>query len=310
MNVDSSGTAAESIFDLISLAASILDVATNPSDPWAWAGLAGDIIDVAIPFVGGIGETVKATSTALKIADTADDVRDTSKAVEVLIDTSEGLCFVAGTVILTSSGKRAIETIQSGDYVWAWDEATNDVALKKVVETYVNQTDELIHIFVNGEEIITTPSHPFYSPVKGWTDAVRLRAGDMLLLVNGEYVVVEKVQHEILEAPVTVYNFQVEDYHTYYVADSGILVHNSCSSNFKRIDPEYFEKANHLKKGTFHRHVKPTILKAEKPTRELVGNNPDILMNRSGQIAYQNVRDKKKMQLTELFMGDILNKIT
>ena len=33
-------------------------------------------------------------------------------------------------------------------------------------ETYVNQTSELVHVFVGGEEIITTPTHPFYSPVK------------------------------------------------------------------------------------------------------------------------------------------------
>ena len=85
-----------------------------------------------------------------------------------------------------------------------------------------------MHIFVNGEEIICTPTHPFYNPVKGWTDAVHLSAGDILVLVNGEYVVVEKVQHELLENPVKVYNFQVEDYHTYYVAESGVLVHNDC----------------------------------------------------------------------------------
>ena len=122
----------------------------------------------------------------------------------------------------------AIENVQVGDKVWAWDEETGDVSLKEVVETYINETDELVHLFVNGEEIVCTPSHPFYSPVKGWTDAVHLRAGDILVLVNGEYIVVEKVQHEILEAPITVYNFQVEDYHTYYVADAGVLVHNSC----------------------------------------------------------------------------------
>ncbi|MEE1328621.1 MAG: polymorphic toxin-type HINT domain-containing protein, partial [Oscillospiraceae bacterium] len=58
--------------------------------------------------------------------------------------------------------------------------------------------------------------------------AVHLRAGDILVLVNGEYVVVEKVQHEILEAPITVYNFQVEDYHTYFVTNAGVLVHNTC----------------------------------------------------------------------------------
>ena len=141
-------------------------------------------------------------------------------------------CFVAGTAVLTSIGAKSIETVQPGDLVWAWDEDTGDVSLKKVVETYVNETDELVHIWADGEEIVATPSHPFYSPVKGWTDAVRLRAGDVLVLVNGEYVVVERVQHEFLESPVTVYNFQVEDYHTYYVA-SGVLVHNSCNHNGK-----------------------------------------------------------------------------
>ena len=143
---------------------------------------------------------------------------------------SSPYCFVAGTTVLAATGAVAIETIQKGDQVWAWDEETGDVTLKEVVETYVNETDELVHVFVNGEEIITTPAHPFYSPVKGWTDAVHLSAGDILVLVNGEYVVVEKVQHEILEAPVTVYNFQVKDYHTYYVTDVGVLVHNTCKA--------------------------------------------------------------------------------
>lgn len=139
------------------------------------------------------------------------------------------VCFVAGTLVKTGDGAKPIEGIRTGDMVWAWDEETGDVALKPVVETYVNETDELVHVFVNDEEIICTPSHPFYSPVKGWTDAVHLRAGDILVLVNGEYVIVEKVQHELLENPVKVYNFQVADYHTYYVSDSGVLVHNMCA---------------------------------------------------------------------------------
>ena len=137
-------------------------------------------------------------------------------------------CFVAGTPVLTEDGDKPIEDVTVGDYVWAWDEATGTTELKQVVETYVNETSELTHIFVNGEEIVATPTHPFYCPVKGWTDAAHLRAGDILVLVNGEYVVVEKIQHELLENPVKVYNFQVQDYHTYYVAESGILVHNRC----------------------------------------------------------------------------------
>ena len=138
-------------------------------------------------------------------------------------------CFVAGTPVLTENGDKPIEDVTVGDYVWAWDEATGTTELKQVVETYVNETSELTHIFVNGEEIVATPTHPFYCPVKGWTDAAHLRAGDILVLVNGEYVVVEKIQHELLENPVKVYNFQVQDYHTYYVAESCVIVHNTCN---------------------------------------------------------------------------------
>ena len=142
-----------------------------------------------------------------------------------------GVCFIAGTLIATADGQTPIEDIEPGDLVWAWDEETEDVSLKPVVETYVNETDELIHLTVNGEEIVSTPNHPFYSPVKGWTAACKLRAGDILVLVNGDYVVLEKVQHELLESPIRVYNFHVADYHTYFVGEDCVLVHNSCTNH-------------------------------------------------------------------------------
>lgn len=36
------------------------------------------------------------------------------------------------------------------------------------------------------------------------------------------------MQYETLETPVKVYNFEVEDYHTYFVGKNCILVHNTC----------------------------------------------------------------------------------
>ena len=189
-------------------------------------------------------------------------------------------CFVAGTAVLASTGYVAIENIKAGDYVWAWDEETGKVGLKQVVETYVNETTELVHVYVNGEDIVTTPTHPFYSPVKGWTSAIHLKAGDILVLVNGEYVIIEQVQHELLEAPIKVYNFQVESYHTYYVANCSVLVHNNCTQNggghgntvhAKKID----EKIEILKKsGEYTRIYGNRSLK----TAGLVGNQrPDII---------------------------------
>lgn len=137
-------------------------------------------------------------------------------------DIAYGVCFVAGTLILTAEGTKLIECISKSDIVIATDPETGETAEKEVVEVYVNESSELVQLTINGEEITTTPTHPFYVPQKGWTFAIELRAGDILVLVNGEYVTVEAVQHEILESPVTVYNSQVADFHTYYVGEQSV----------------------------------------------------------------------------------------
>ena len=146
------------------------------------------------------------------------------------IGTAISVCFVAGTLVKAVEGDVPIENIQVGDYVYAHNPETGETELKPVVQTFVNEATELVHVFADGEEIICTNEHPFYSPIKGWIEACKLRAGDILVSLNGKYIVVEQVQHEILEAPIKVYNFEVEDFHTYFVGDGdGVLVHNTCA---------------------------------------------------------------------------------
>lgn len=65
--------------------------------------------------------------------------------------------------------------------------------------------------------------------------AYHFRAGDKLVRSNGTYVIVEFVQHEILEQPVKVYNFEVDEFHTYHVGENGFWVHNICG---KRNTPD------------------------------------------------------------------------
>ena len=55
----------------------------------------------------------------------------------------------------------------------------------------------------------------------------------MLVLSNGELVTVEWVQHEILEKSVNVYNLEVQDFHTYFIGESGVWVHNQGCKNEK-----------------------------------------------------------------------------
>ena len=180
------------------------------------------------------GETVlldtvfQGNTSAYQCAATITTIGTAGYLYAASVGVQSGACFVAGTYIITENGNVPIEEISVGDIVYAHNPDTGETSFKKVVNTFVRETTELVHIEVNGEEIITTPDHPFYVPQKGWTEAIQLRAGDRLQLLNGEYVIIEQIQHEILESPVTVYNFEVEYFHTYYVTGSAILVHNDC----------------------------------------------------------------------------------
>ena len=80
---------------------------------------------------------------------------------------------------------------------------------------------------INGEEIVTTETHPFYVNDRGFVNAGELAIGDELLDSNCNVILVENFDVELTEKPVTVYNFQVEDFHTYHVCTLGVLVHNA-----------------------------------------------------------------------------------
>jgi hypothetical protein len=86
---------------------------------------------------------------------------------------------------------------------------------------------------VNGEEIVATPSHPFWVEYRGWVEAADIRAGEELRLEeDGMTAAVEWIEYETLPAPVPVYNLEVADWHTYYVSGESVLVHNRCDMNF------------------------------------------------------------------------------
>jgi hypothetical protein len=128
-----------------------------------------------------------------------------------------------------------IEDIKTGDRVYSFNSQNSDVSVNRVLNVEKNPAYEIVHISISDNETINaTPEHPFYVPAKGWTSALNLRTGDVLYTLNGEYVVVEKVQHEFLENPVWVYNFEVSDDHTYFVGENAVGVHNECTGKNAR----------------------------------------------------------------------------
>ncbi len=120
----------------------------------------------------------------------------------------------------------------AGALVWAEDPKIGERGLKRVVRTFLNESDELVHIKVNGETITCTPEHPFYVHGAGWVAAKDLKPDYRLVLKNGMCAVVETIRLEKLAGSISVYNFEVEGFHTYYVGTCRVLVHNECKGNW------------------------------------------------------------------------------
>ena len=148
-------------------------------------------------------------------------------------------CFVAGTLVMAVAGMVAIEKIKSGDKVISTDPETMETSPKTVLETYIREVNKLVHLTINGEEIITTFDHPFYVRERGFVNACELWVGAQLLDVNNNILVVGNTRLELAKNPVKVYNFQVEDYHTYYVGENGVWVHNANCKLIKNDDGTY-----------------------------------------------------------------------
>ena len=120
---------------------------------------------------------------------------------------------------------------------------------------------------INGEEIITTETHPFYVKNQGFIKAGELIVGDELLDVNGNVLLVENFDVELTEKPVKVYNFQVEDFHTYHVSGFGVLVHNAEYSPEKMQKIKARQKAGHEYEKNQHEKLKQKNPIAEAQVR-------------------------------------------
>lgn len=125
------------------------------------------------------------------------------------------------------------------------DDTAGETELKEVVNTFIRESSELVHITVNGEEITTTPTHPFWTEEYGWVGAEYLTPDCTLVLSSGEKAHIDYVVIQHYNSPVYVYNFEVEDFHTYYVGSSGVLVHNK-----NAWDPEVSDTIQKLLEGT------------------------------------------------------------
>ena len=241
-------------------------------------------------------------------------------------------CFKEGTLVETEEGLKPIEEIEVGDKVLAYDEETGEQAYKPVVQLFRNETKEWYHVQVNGEEIVCTGGHPFYvlnaaaerqkvnyegqaEGARGaWICANKLRIGDEVLLSDGSVSAIGDVQPETLTAPETTYNFEVADFHTYYVSDSKVLVHNRCKlgKNMEKAGKSLkdTEDAHHLYPQKYRSKFKKIGIDVDDAAN---GIAMDSKIHRAGAYAYNklwaDVIDEVTKETAETYMKQFMKKV-
>lgn len=186
-------------------------------------------------------------------------------------------CFVAGTLIETIDGLRAIETIEQGDLVWSRHEETLEYGYRPVVDTVSFDNKNIYEVVVRDnhgklETYQTTEEHPFWVVNTGWLPASLLQTG-MTLVNRDDQAVLTVISQTKLNKTDTVYNFEVAEFHTYHIGKFGVWVHNSdCVPSgwierkvWSSLDPSLQKKFNNaISKGIVAPTASQGVIKVAK----------------------------------------------
>jgi hypothetical protein len=176
----------------------------------------------AIALVAVAGFRMFGTRAYSKIRTAGDDVENLTP-----MKAGSDYCFAAGTLVATPAGLRAIEQIREGDAVLSRDdEASETTVVSRVTATFVTRDAPLVELRIReqSEPIRATPGHRFFTHDRGWVEAGALAAGEELRSAGAGAAHVEAVTR--VDAHDTVYNFEVERTHTYFVGSASAWVHN------------------------------------------------------------------------------------
>ena len=141
--------------------------------------------------------------------------------------------------------------------------------------------------------------------------------GDILTLADGTTASVSDTYGEQLDEPVIVYNFEVQEFHTYYVTDTGVLVHNAsvdihgngtCGESFYRtMSSKEYER---LKENDYHLSKRPKGSSELKVTRNQQYVVSDLSQRKGQKYLYDEIIRfdvKEGIQAGLESMGGVMN---
>jgi hypothetical protein len=140
-------------------------------------------------------------------------------------------CFAKGTPVWTNAGKKPIEMLALGDFVLAQNVETGELKYKPVLALTVRPPSPMLNISTNGDQVTTTLGHPFWVAGAGWKMSKEIGDDAMLHGVAGP----ARVKATEPAADAEAYNLVVADFNTYFVGESGLLVHDNTPRHSSRV---------------------------------------------------------------------------
>ncbi|MDV8157998.1 DNA/RNA non-specific endonuclease [Acinetobacter bereziniae] len=202
---------------------------------FAEARTVGDYIFATVGIVPIAGDAAKKYYQAQKMFKEASNIGDVAKMKAAMNDAvqacSGGACFTAGTLIETSKGLKAVEKFEGGELVWSRNDTTLEYGYRPVIATKVTTEQAIFQVVIQNktgqiETLETTAEHPFWIKNFGWLKASLLQSGMTLLDRNNDELTIVS-QALIPNKFETVYNIEVDGFHTYHVGELGTWVHNA-----------------------------------------------------------------------------------
>jgi Pretoxin HINT domain len=132
-------------------------------------------------------------------------------------------CFAKGTFVWTKVGQKPIESLELGDLVLSQEVGSGELAYKPVIAKTIRPPSPMRKIRLESEQITTTLGHPFWVAGVGWRMAKELAADAPLHGIAGA----SPIRAIASSADAEAYNLVVADFSTYFVGESGILVHDN-----------------------------------------------------------------------------------
>jgi len=118
---------------------------------------------------------------------------------------------------------RPIESVELGDLVLSQDVNTGELKYQPVIARTIRPPSPIVKISYGDEHLLSTRGHPFWLTGTGWRMAKEMAGGDVLRGVSGSSVIRSIESAGEAEA----YNLVVANFNTYFVGNTGLLVHDN-----------------------------------------------------------------------------------